>query len=136
MNSLVQLQVQIQVTAMSDKKLPITEELDFAYLLTLMPPLYNTPEFAWLPELFSIIGHERLIQLCKYCGGERIRIPTLEQLNDSIDALQWFYDIKISGRKSLAELPIRLSNLYNTICNVYEERDAKPSERRYKIVEE
>lgn len=121
---------------MSDKKLPITEELDFAYLLTLMPPLYNVHEFAWLPELFSIIGHERLIQLCKYCGGERIRIPTLEQLSDSIEALQWFYDIKISKKKSSAELPVRLHMLFCTIENVYEERDAEPSQRRYKIVEE
>ena len=50
-------------------KLPITEELDFAYLLSLLPPLKDEPEFAWLPELFSIVGHESLIRLCKYAGG-------------------------------------------------------------------
>ena len=121
---------------MSDTKLPLTEELDFAYLLTLMPPLYNVPEFAWLPELFSVIGHERLIQLCKYCGGERIQIPTLEQMSDSIEALQWFYDVYISKKKSIAEVPVRLHMLFNTIHDVYEERNAEPSEKRYKIVEE
>ena len=41
---------------MTNKKLPITEELDFAYLLELMPPLHDIPEFSWLPELFAIIG--------------------------------------------------------------------------------
>lgn len=121
---------------MSDTKLPLTEELDFAYLLTLMPPLHNVPEFAWLPELFSVIGHERLIQLCKYCGGERIRIPTLEQMSDSIEALQWFYDVYISKKKSISEVPVRLHMLFNTIHDVYEERNAEPSEKRYKIVEE
>ena len=76
------------------KKLTLTEELDFAYLLELMPPLHGVSEFAWLPELFSIIGYEKLLTLCKYAGGETITIPTTEQVSDSISALQWFYDIE------------------------------------------
>ena len=38
--------------------LDIREELDFAYLLELMPPLHDTPDFCWLPELFSIVGYK------------------------------------------------------------------------------
>lgn len=121
---------------MSDAKLPVTEELDFAYLLTLMPPLHNVPEFAWLPELFSIIGHEKLIQLCKYCGGESIQIPTLEQMTDSIDALQWFYDVYISKKKSVSEVPARLHVLFATIYNVYEGHNAEPGKRHDKIIGE
>lgn len=105
------------------KKLPITEELDFHYLLGLLPPLYQVPEFAWLPELFSIIGYERLILLCKYAGGERIRIPTLEQLTDSIDALQWFYDVCIKKSKSIVDVPVALHPLFNKILEVYNARD-------------
>lgn len=104
--------------------LPITEELDFAYLLTLLPPLYNVPQFAWLPELFSIIGHERLIKLCRYCGGETIQIPTAEQLADAIDALQWFYDVEIKASKCAADVPIRLRTLYADIVKVYS-KDAR-----------
>lgn len=99
--------------------LPIAEELDFAYLLTLLPPLYNIPQFAWLPELFSIIGHERLIKLCRYCGGETIQIPTVEQLADAIDALQWFYDVEIKHSKFAADVPMRLRTLYDDIVKVY-----------------
>lgn len=105
--------------------LPLTEELDFAYLLELMPPLYNVPEFAWLPELFSIIGHERLITLCKYAGGERIRIPTLEQLSDSISALQWFYDVEIKKCKTILDVPVELHELYHRIREVYFARDCE-----------
>ena len=68
---------------MRRKQLPVTEELDFHYLLSLMPPLHDIDEFSWLPELFSIIGHEKLILLCKYAGGEVIRIPTIDQLNQT-----------------------------------------------------
>ena len=106
-------------------KLPVTEELDFAYLLELMPPLHDTPEYAWLPELFSIIGHERLIILCKYAGGETIKIPTLDELVDSIEALQWFYDIEINHRKRIEDVPIRLRNLLTKIFEVYRARDSK-----------
>lgn len=105
-------------------KLPITEELDFHYLLGLMPPLHDVPEFGWLPELFSIVGHESLIKLCKYAGGETIRIPTLDELSKSIDALQCFYDIYIKKSKSESEIPNGLSELVNKIKVVYNDRNS------------
>ena len=90
---------------MAKRKLPLTEELDFHYLLTLLPPLKDEPEFSWLPELFSIIGHEKLLLLCKYAGGEKIRIPTLDELNFSINSLQWFYDVEIKHSKKYSDIP-------------------------------
>lgn len=103
------------------KKLPITEELDFAYLLELMPPLHSIPEFSWLPELFSIVGHESLLKLCKYCGGETIRIPTLEQLSDDIEALQWFYDIYIKHTHILTEVPENILPMVISIKHIYQQ---------------
>lgn len=103
-----------------DKELPITEELDFQYLLQLLPPLENTPEFANLPELFSILGAKNLIKLCKYAGGETIKLPTLEQLLKDIQALQWYYDVYIKGNKSSVEIPIELRGLVQIIKNTYQ----------------
>lgn len=99
------------------------DELDFHYLLGLMPPLHNVPEFAWLPELFSIIGHERLILLCKFAGGERIKIPTLEQLSDSIEALQWFYDVRVNKTKAITDVPVNLHSLLAKIIEIYDARE-------------
>lgn len=107
-----------------NQNLNTKEELDFHYLLELMPPLYNVPEFAWLPELFSIIGHERLILLCKFCGGEKIKIPTLSQLADSIEALQWFYDVNISKKKTITDVPVNLHPLFHKILEVYDARNS------------
>ena len=104
-------------------KLPITEELDFHYLLGLMPPLQSIPEYSWLPELFSIVGHESLIKLCKYAGGELIRIPTLDELSESIDAIQWFYDVYIKKSKSDVEIPDGLSEQVAKIKAVYDDRN-------------
>jgi hypothetical protein len=99
--------------------LSIKEELDFQYLLQLLPPLENEPEFAWLPELFSIIGARNLITLCKYAGGETIKIPTLDQLSMDIDALQWYYDVYITKKKSVADIPLNLVDLVLKIQNIY-----------------
>ena len=105
---------------MANKELSITEELDFQYLLQLLPPLEDTPEFAWLPELFSIIGARKLITLSKYAGGETIKIPTIEQLSKDIDALQWYYDVYISKKKSATEIPLELRDLVSKIKSVYQ----------------
>ena len=87
------------------QQLPITEDLDFHYLLTLMPALQGVPEFEWLPELYSIVGYKSVINLCRYCGGETITIPTLDQLSQSITALQWYYDVFISGKMKITDIP-------------------------------
>lgn len=108
-------------------ELPITEELDFAYLLELMPPLHDVPEFAWLPELFSIIGYEKLILLCKYAGGEQIRIPTMDQLVNSIEALQFFYDVVVKHSKSEADVPEDTQMLYKKISEIYDARNSQAS---------
>ena len=108
-------------------ELPITEELDFHYLMSLMPPLHNQPEFAWLPELFSIIGYDKLIQLSKYAGGETITIPTLTQLAKSVDAMQWFYDVCIKQSKPVEEIPEDLKSLVDKINVVYKKRGMQHS---------
>ena len=100
-------------------ELPITEELDFQYLLQLLPPLEDEEAFACLPELFSIIGVKNLISLCKYAGGETIKIPTLDQLLKDIEALQWYYDVYIKKSKSSFEIPDELVGLVAVINKIY-----------------
>lgn len=110
------------------RKLPLTEELDFAYLLELMLPLYKIPEFCWLPELFSIVGHDSLLTLCKYAGGETIRIPTVQELTLAVESLQWFYDVKIRKTHSRKLVPKHIEFLYSKIEEVY---DASNSETEF-----
>ena len=91
----------------------LSESNDFAYLLELMPALHGVPEYTWLPELFSIIGAERFISLCKYAGGEYIKIPTQTELALSIKALQYYYDIEI--KKEIKSIPPEIEPLYAEI---------------------
>lgn len=100
-------------------KLPVTEELDFHYLLELMAPLKDIDEYQWLPEFFSIIGYESLILLCKYAGGEIIRIPTIEELTESIETLQIFYDVYIKHSVKESEIPDIYKNAVKKILEIY-----------------
>ena len=109
----------------NNNDISLTEELDFHYLLELLPPLKSIPEFEWLPELFSIVGFDSLINLCRYAGGETIRIPTVEELSDSIDALQWFYDVYIKKEKLAVGIPYRLIETVNKIKEIYDIRDSE-----------
>ena len=108
----------------NNPELPITEEIDFHYLLTLLPPLHDIPEFAWLPELFSTIGLNRLIKLCQHAGGETITIPTIQTLSNSIEALQWFYDVHIKKSKQVSEIPLNLLPTVQRVKYIYV-RDSK-----------
>lgn len=103
-----------------EKKLNTREDLDFAYLLELMRPLSDVSEYSLLPELFSIIGHENLLKLCKYAGGQTITIPTLSELKDAMYALQWFYDVDIKHSKQSNDIPLHLKDLIQKIREVYE----------------
>lgn len=108
---------------MKQSDIPQTEELDFHYLLELMRPLHRVPEFEWLPELFSTIGTESFLKLCKYAGGESIRIPTLEELYASIESLRWFYDVYVTKSKSKSGIPERCMPLVRSIQEVYDARN-------------
>lgn len=101
-------------------KLPVSEELDFHYLLSLLPPLFEVSEFAWLPELFSVIGYESLIKLCKYAGGETIRIPTLEELTDAIDALKYFYHVELTKTCEPYLISEKIEDIVGRIREVYD----------------
>lgn len=105
-------------------ELPITEELDFQYLLQLLPPLEGEADFVWLPELFSIIGAEKLITLCKYAGGETVKIPTLDQLLEDIEALQWYYDVYIKKSKTTFDIPETLVGKVALVVNKFKSFEA------------
>ena len=106
--------------------LDLKESSDFACLLELMMPLQNVPEYSCLPELFSIIGHEKLLLLSKYAGGTVVKIPTVEELSDMIEALQWYYNIYISKTKKLTHSPFKYRPMIHKLEEIYKDVIADP----------
>ena len=108
---------------MKPSKLDITESSDFPFLLELMPLISCSPDYALLPELFSIIGHDSLIKLCAYAGGEVVRIPTLSELSDSIECLEWYYKVYIEKTSHYQAVPIRLRTRVSEIKRIIDARN-------------
>ena len=103
-----------------EKKLDITQSSDFHCLLELMLPLYKVKEYASLPELFSILGYEKLLLLMKYAGGETIKIPTVDQLNKALEALDWYYRVYVTHRKYRKSIPPEYRELVAKIKEVFD----------------
>ena len=106
-----------------DSELNFTEQQDFSYLLQLMMPLYNEKEYALLPELFTILDYKKVIELSKYMGGESLRIPTLDEIAEAIEVLQWFYDVYINKTKQLIDVPTNLKDKVDKIKQIYDKRN-------------
>ncbi len=104
----------------SKKELSITESSDFYTLLELMVPLYQQDQYTWLPELFSIIGHESLLTLAKFAGGEVIKIPTLEELENAIESLDWYYKVYILHKKRRKSIPFKCIEQVDKIKEVFD----------------
>lgn len=101
-------------------KLDMTQSSDFHCLLELMLSLYEIEEYACLPELFSILGHEKLLMLMKYAGGETIKIPTLDELIASLEALEWYYKVYVIKRKYRKSIPEEYRPLVAKIKEVFD----------------
>lgn len=108
---------------MKNNALPITDEINLHYLLELMPPLYEIPEFALLPELFSTVGIDSLLALCKYAGGETIKIPTIDELSTAILALDVFYTRDILKQEYNEDVSIGVLKLYERIKAIYDSQN-------------
>lgn len=101
-------------------KLDLTQTSDFHCLLELMLPLYQIEEYSWLPELFSIIGYEKLLLLAKYAGGATIKIPTVDEISKAIEALDWYYKVYLTHTKYKKSIPSELADLVNKIKEVFD----------------
>jgi len=54
--------------------------------------------YSILPELFSTMGIENTINLIKYFGGEKIEIPSHEEMYQSFLVIICYYKKKIEGK--------------------------------------
>ena len=102
------------------EKLSLTESSDFYLLLELMVLLYKEERFAWLPELFSIIGHEKLLTLAKYAGGETIKIPTVDEITQALEALDWYYKVYLKRCNYRKSIPVEYRYLVDKIKEVFD----------------
>lgn len=67
----------------------------WSLMLFVLYNFQNIPEYSSLSELAYILDQKNLLKLCEYFGGQTIKIPTIDQLEETIYAMLLYQYIDI-----------------------------------------
>lgn len=67
----------------------------FNIMLFVLYKLKDIPDYKVLSELFYLVDKEALLNICQYYGGMTVRIPTIEELNNILNALTLYLKVDI-----------------------------------------
>lgn len=86
--------------------------------------LYNfqkIPEYSALSELAYILDQKNLLKLCEYFGGQTVKIPTIDQLEETVYGmlLYQYIDVEKIPEKDAIELLLRDKSKEKAIKNCY-----------------
>lgn len=56
------------------------------------------PEFSSISELSYLLDKENLLKLCEFYGGQTIKIPTIKEIEDYINALLVYQEVDIEHK--------------------------------------
>lgn len=82
----------------------IREELDklttsdiYSLMLFALYKAGDLPEYSSLSQMSYILDKKNLLKLCEFFGGTTIRIPTISELEELLDALLVYQLVDIEG---------------------------------------
>lgn len=75
-----------------------TKEDNYSLILFALYMMRKDPKYSTLSELIYLFDEDTLLRLCKYYGGLTITIPTLDDLENLIKALNLYDEIIIQGK--------------------------------------
>ena len=108
----------------------------YSLILFALFQLKQDPTYSTLSELAYILDQENLIKLLQYFGGITITIPTVEELNDILDALIIYKRVNLENEdftKVIKELGLtgpKLNEIKTTYADLLEIMDNVNLENR------
>lgn len=69
----------------------------YSLILFVLYKLKDIKEYSTLSELSFVLDEENFLKLCEYFGGITITIPTINELEDIVDALILYQYVDIDG---------------------------------------
>lgn len=69
----------------------------FSISTALLYSLKSSPKYSMMSELFYILDYENFMKLIKYYGGQEIRIPTSQEINETLKILLVYQYYKIDN---------------------------------------
>ena len=71
--------------------------------------LYNfqkIPEYSSISELCYVLDEKNLLKLCEYFGGQIIKIPTIDQLEETLYGMLMYQYIDVEGLSETETLDV------------------------------
>ena len=69
----------------------------YSLILFVLYKLRDVPEYSDISQLAYVLDEENFLNLCEYFGGLTIKIPSINELKDIVDALLLYQYIDIDG---------------------------------------
>lgn len=69
----------------------------YSLILFVLYKLRDVPEYSGISQLAYVLDEENFLNLCEYFGGLTIKIPSINELKDIVDALLLYQYIDIDG---------------------------------------
>lgn len=107
----------------------------YSLCLFVLYKLTDVPEYSTISELSYVLDRENMLKFCQYFGGTTIRVPTLSELESTIQLILLYQHINIEGlsfEEAAKKLQYdnvksrKLRNAYNKLCKVLNEYQIKP----------
>lgn len=93
----------------------------WSLMLFVLYNFQNVPEYSALSELAYVLDEKNLLKFCEYFGGQTIKVPTVDQLEETLYGmlLYQYIDIEKMTEKEAVELLRVDSSKHKAIKNCY-----------------
>lgn len=82
----------------SDKLDSLKEQDVYSLIMFTLYKVKDVPEYSTLSELVYLLDRNNALKLFEYFGGMTIKIPTLEELEQLVEALLLYQYVDIEGK--------------------------------------
>ncbi len=105
----------------------LTEKDVYSLVLFAMYKMNESSEYSALSQLAYVLDKENLLKLCEYFGGLTIRIPTINELETFVYALQIYQSVVFDKKpfeqciERLRDVDVNIEKIiecYNILCGV------------------
>lgn len=106
----------------------------YSLILFALYKLREVPEYSAISELAYVLDKQNLLNLCEFFGGTTIKIPTITELEDMMQALLLYQYVNIDGMeydKAIELIGHKAGELrtvrknYNNMCEVLDKYNFK-----------
>lgn len=84
----------------------LSEKDTYSLILFILFKLKDLPEYSSISELIYILDKKNFLSLCEYFGGQTIRIPTFDELKETLAVLRLYELVEVEGKLLQDAYPI------------------------------